>query len=235
MALHARLTREIRGGASGPKVGAFFDVDRTLLAGFSAIAFFRGRFVSGQMSPSELSQGLLGALSYGLGRTGFSGFVSATTAAYRGLAEEVLEQLGQEVFERHLATEIYPESRALVKAHRERGHTVALVSSATAYQVDPVARDLEVEHVMCTRLEVEDGVFTGRVLKPTCFGDGKMQAAQSLAESHDLDLGQSYLYTDSVDDLPLLVQTNETSPADHFPIGVNRAWIKIQKPKKRLI
>ena len=119
MSLHARLTEDIRSGPSGPKVAALFDLDQTLLAGFSAVAFFRERFMSGRMAPREVAESVLGALSFALGRTGFSGLLSASTAAYRGLAESVMEEVGQEVFEKHLATQIYPESRALVQAHRE--------------------------------------------------------------------------------------------------------------------
>jgi putative phosphoserine phosphatase/1-acylglycerol-3-phosphate O-acyltransferase len=204
MSLHVRLTKEIREGPSGPKVGAFFDLDQTLLAGFSATSFFRERFVSGRMAPREISETLLGTLSFALGRTGFSGMMSATTAAYRGLAESVMEEVGQEVFEKHLATQIYPESRALVQAHQEMGHTVAIISSATRYQAEPLAQDMGIEHVLCTQLAVKDGVFTGDVVRPTCYGKGKAEAARGLSAQHDLDLEKSYFYTDSHEDLPLL-------------------------------
>ena len=156
------------------------------------------------MGPRELGESLLGALSFGLGRTGFSGFVAATTAAYRGLAESVMEEIGEEVFEKHLATSIFPESRALVRAHQEMGHTLAIISSATRYQAEPLARELGIEHVLCTELEVEDGVFTGRVVRPTCYGEGKAHAAIALSDRNDVDLEQSYFYTDSHEDLPLL-------------------------------
>ena len=81
------------------------------------------------MGPRELGESIAGALSFSLGRTGFSGLVSATTAAYRGLAESAMEEVGQEVFEKHLATLIYPESRALVRAHQEMGHPTNLLRS----------------------------------------------------------------------------------------------------------
>ena len=212
MALHDRLTEDIRSGPSGPKVAALFDLDQTLLAGFSATAFIRERLLSGRMAPREISESALGALSFALGRTGFSGLMSATTAAWRGLSEDVLREVGEDVFERHLATEIYPESRALVRAHQEAGHTVAIISSATPYQVDPIARELGVEHVMCTRLELENGVFTGEVMHPTCFGEGKRAAADSLAADHGLDLSESFFYSDSKDDLPLLYAVGKPCP-----------------------
>ncbi|MFA9472901.1 MAG: HAD family hydrolase, partial [Deltaproteobacteria bacterium] len=204
MTLHEQLTQEIRMGPSGPNVGAFFDLDQTLFAGFSATAFTRDQFTSGRLSPKDLTDSLRATLSFAFGRTGFSTFVSATSAVYRGMAESVLEEAGQHTFERHLATQIYPESRALVKAHQEMGHTVAIVSSATRYQAEPLARDLDIEHVLCTRLCVEDGVFTGEVEHPTCYGEGKAIAGRELAERFDLDLDQSYFYTDSHEDLPLL-------------------------------
>ncbi|MEN8159918.1 MAG: HAD-IB family hydrolase [Myxococcota bacterium] len=193
-------------------MGAFFDLDQTLLAGFSAISFFRERFASGRVSPREMSDSLLGALSFGLGRTGFSGMMAATTAAYRGMAESVLRETGQEVFEKHLARQIYPESRELVEAHRARGHALAIVSSATPYQVDPVAEALDIPHVLCTRLEVEHGVFTGNVVKPTCWQEGKLHYAEQLAAEEGIDLAESFFYTDSAEDLPLLEAVGQPRP-----------------------
>jgi putative phosphoserine phosphatase/1-acylglycerol-3-phosphate O-acyltransferase len=204
MSLHARVTREIREGPTGSKIGALFDLDQTLLAGFSATSFVRERFVTGRMSPQELGTTFYGALSFALGRTGFSALMSATTAAYRGLAESMLEEVGEEVFVKHLAKQVYPESRAIVEAHQAAGHTVAIISSATRYQAEPLARDMGIEHVLCTELEVEEGIFTGEVIHPTCYGEGKATAARNLAAREGLDLDASYFYTDSHEDLPLL-------------------------------
>lgn len=227
MSLHQRLTEEIRSGPSGPKIGAFFDLDQTLLAGFSATAFFRERFMSGRMAPREMAESLLGTLSFAVGRTGFSGMMSATTAAYRGLAETALIEVGEEVFTKHLATQIYPESRALVEAHQAAGHTVAIVSSATPYQVEPMAREFGIDHVLCTRLEVKDGVFTGEVLHPTCWGEGKADAGRQLAADHDLDLEECYFYTDSHEDLPLLEIVGKPRPTNP-----NRELAQIAKERR---
>ncbi len=228
MALHAKLTEEIRSGPRGPKIAALFDLDQTLLAGFSATAFVRKRFVSGHMSPREISESLLGALSFGLGRTGFSGFMAATTKAYRGTAEAVLEEIGEEVFRKDLAKAVYPESRALVRAHQEMDHTVAVVTSATRYQAEPVARELDIAHVLCTQLEVENGIFTGKVVRPTCYGEGKADSARRLAAKHDLNLDASYFYTDSHEDLPLLEIVGKPRPLNPnrklAQIARERSW-----------
>ena len=225
--LHERLTREIREGPSGSKVGAFFDLDQTLLAGFSASAFMRERMLSGRTTPREVIDGLYGTLSFAAGRTGFSGLMSATTAAYRGLAESVLEEIGEEVFVKHLATKIYPESRALVEAHQQAGHTVAIISSATRYQAAPLARDMGIEHVLCTELEVENGIFTGEVVHPTCWGEGKADAARAIADREGLDLDESYAYTDSHEDLPLLDCVGRPRP-----LNPNRQLAQIAKERR---
>jgi putative phosphoserine phosphatase/1-acylglycerol-3-phosphate O-acyltransferase len=210
--LHDELLREIREGPAGPGIGAFFDLDRSLVAGFSAFAFLQERVLEGRVSPRELFDATRGALAYTLGRTGFSGMLSASTAAYRGISESVFEEIGETVFEKHLAGRIFPESRALVRAHAERGHTLAIVSSATRYQAEPLARELGIPHVLCTRLEVKHGMLTGRVQRPTCFGEGKLTRARELAERKGVALEQSYFYTDSIDDLPLLAAVGRPRP-----------------------
>ncbi len=227
MSLHARLTKEIRNGPSGSKVGALFDLDQTLLAGFSATSFLRERFMTGRMTAQEMSATFYGGLAYGLGRTGFSGLMSATTAAYRGLAESTLQEIGEETFVKHLARQIYPESRAIVQAHQAAGHTVAIVSAATRYQAEPMARELGIEHVLCTDLEVENGVFTGAVVHPTCWGEGKATAARGLAQREGLDLEDSYFYTDSDEDLPLLELVGRPRP-----LNPNRGLAQIAKERR---
>lgn len=226
MALYARLTKEIRQGPSGPKVGAFFDLDHTILAGFSATSFMRQRLFSGRMSPNEMVGTFYGALSFGLGRTGFSALMTGMSASYRGLAESVLEEVGEEVFEKHLARQIYPESRALIEAHQEMGHTVAIISSATKYQVLPFARELGIEHAMYTELEVENGVFTGALAGPTCYGEGKAAAARKISEAEGVELEQSYFYTDSHEDLPLLEAVGRPRP-----LNPNRQLAQIAKER----
>lgn len=226
MLLHDRLTQEIREGPTGSKIGAFFDLDHTLVAGFSATSVVRERLLSGRMSPREMAGTFSATLAFGLGRLGFSGLLTATTQGYRGISESIFEEVGEEVYEKHLARNVYPESRALVEAHQDAGHTVAIISSATRYQVAPFARDLGIEHVMFTELEVRDGVFTGEIKRPTCYGEGKATAARTIAEREGLDLAESYFYTDSHEDLPLLELVGRPRP-----LNPNRRLAQIAKER----
>jgi len=214
VAPHAQLTREIDEGPGGPAVGAFFDVDGTLIAGFSAVAFLRDRLTSGRMGARDFADALLSTARFELGRLGFSGLIAATAGWLRDVPEEELESLAERIFTGSLATAIYPESRALVQAHRRRGHTVAIVSSATRYQIEPIARELGIADVLCTRLEVENGRLTGRHLWPTVYGGGKALAARTLARERNVDLARSYFYTDSHEDMPLLEIVGRPRPTN---------------------
>jgi putative phosphoserine phosphatase/1-acylglycerol-3-phosphate O-acyltransferase len=222
------LTRDIDNAPGGPKVAAFFDVDRTLLAGFSAAAFMKDQIASEGLSLQGLASGTIGALKFGAKQTSFPSFLEETSANLIGLSETELLERGERVFARHLVTDIYPESRALVEAHQRRGHTVVIVSSATHFQIDAVANELGIKHVLCTELEFENGKFTGKVKRPACWQDGKAIAATQFSEANDIDISESFFYSDSHDDLPLLDLVgkprlvNPDSELAH--VGSRRGW-----------
>ncbi|MEE4110710.1 MAG: HAD-IB family hydrolase [Halieaceae bacterium] len=199
------LLRTIDDAPEGPRICAIFDFDGTLISGFSAIAFIREQLRRGDLSVRDFLELASAMTSFGLGNMGFSAMMAATTQFLRGIEEQSYVELGEELFEKQIARLIYPEARALIAAHRAKGHTIAIISSATPYQVEPAAADLGIENVLCTQLEVdEDGLFTGEVVRPTCFGQGKVDAAEVLADSVGANLGQSFFYSDSTDDQLLL-------------------------------
>ncbi len=201
-------------GEDGRHIAAFFDLDRTLISGFSAKQFVQARIKSGKMSPKELASQFSGALVYALGNKNFAGLAAISAKGVKGVSEQSLIDLGEEVYLKHLAKAIYPQSRALVEAHLNKGHTVAIVSAATPYQVEPVARDLGISHIMCTRMEVSNGKFTGEIVEPACWGEGKAIAGRTFAEKHDINLSKSYFYTDSFEDMPLLEIVGHPRPVN---------------------
>ena len=198
------LLRAIEHAPEGPQVCALFDFDGTIICGYSAIPLIREQVRRGDLSPRDLVELAAALTHFGLGRLGFSAMMAITAQFLRGVEEQTYAALGEALFKQHIARRVYPESRALIKAHRARGHTLAIVSSATPYQIEAAAADLGMDQVLCTRLEVEDGRFTGRVTRPTCFGQGKVDAAQALADTLGAELDQSFFYSDSSDDRLLL-------------------------------
>ena len=212
----------------GPQIGAFFDFDGTVISGYSVMAFIEEQVRRGHLSPRELVELLSAMANFGLGDVGFSAMMVAATQFLRGIREDSYANFGEELFESHIARLIYPESRALVQAHLKKGHTVAIITSATPYQVRPAARELGIEHVLCTELEVKDGVFTGAVVHPTCFGPGKVTAAESLSERFGADLDKSYFYSDSHDDMQLLERVGNPRPLNPsnklLAVAEQRGW-----------
>jgi putative phosphoserine phosphatase/1-acylglycerol-3-phosphate O-acyltransferase len=146
----------------------------------------------------------------------------------RGLPEAALCELGEEVFERELRNRIFPEARRLVEAHRQRGHFMAIVTSATRYQVEPIARHLEIGFVACSGLVLRQGVFTGRVRHPVCYGRGKLDAARRFAARQDFELARTYFYSDSHEDLPLLEAVGRPRPVNPSQqlaeVAAKRGW-----------
>ncbi len=206
------LTKEVMEGESGAHIGALFDLDRTLIKDFSAKEFFKNRAFSGKMTRREIIAQFSGVLVYATKDRNFAAMAAMGAKGVKGVPEKVFIEVGEEVYLKHLANSIYPEARAMVAAHMAKGHTVAIVSAATPYQVDPVARDLNIKHVMCTRMEVNKGKFTGNIIEPACWGEGKAHAARELQKEFHLDLSKSYFYTDSAEDLPLLEIVGKPRP-----------------------
>ncbi len=228
MNVHRDVIREIENSPEGPEIGAFFDFDGTLIAGFSATVFLKEQIRRGDLTPFQMVELISAITQFSLGTMGFSGLMTSAAQFMRGVREEDYYEFGQELYEQQIARRIYPESRALVRAHMARGHTVAVISSATPYQVEPMAQDLDIENIICSRYEVEDGVFTGGIERPLCFGEGKVLAAENLAAEYGIDLDQSYFYSDSDDDLELLERVGHPQPlnpnAKLAVIAEERGW-----------
>jgi len=212
MTVHRDVIQNIEKAPAGPQVGAFFDFDGTLIAGFSATVFLKEQLRRGDLTAYEFLELLAAMAQFSLGGMGFSSLMSTAAQFMRGVREADYIAFGEELYEQQIARRVYPESRALVQAHVARGHTVAVISSATPYQVEPVAKELGVEHVICSRYEVRDGVFTGGIVRPLCFGQGKVDAAETLAREHGVDLDQSFFYSDSDDDIELLERVGHPQP-----------------------
>ncbi|MEM9173391.1 MAG: HAD-IB family hydrolase [Pseudomonadota bacterium] len=225
---YAAVTAEADSAPNGPKIGAIFDFDGTIMHGYSATAFLRAQLVERQINLREFTQLLTLVTRFGLGDIGFSALVATAAQFLRNMPEQEYLEFARRVYKDSIAKKIYPESRALIEAHLAKGHTVAIVSSATPYQVMPAAQELGIEHVYCTELELEDGHFTGRIVSPPCFGYGKVRAAHKLAEKTGITLENTYFYSDSDDDIELLESVGHPRPLNpNKPlkrIATSRDW-----------
>jgi len=211
-----------------PRIGAFFDMDKTLIAENSGSLYMRYRYQRGEIGGLDLLRGLGAYLQYKLGVLDIRNWTKRMMVQFRGQDEAGLEREARMWFEDVVARTIYPRAAELVREHEERGHVVAIVSGATKFVVRPLAERLGVQHFLYTRLEVEDGRFTGRVVEPICFEEGKIYWIQHFIERHGIDLAKSFFYTDSITDLPLLDLVGHPVAVNPDPLlyrtAVRRRW-----------
>lgn len=212
MSLYSDVVADVEASPEGPQIAAFFDFDGTIIYGYSAFVFIREQIKKGYLRPADLIEVTRAMAGFGFGSINFSAMMTMNAQFLVGYSEKEYAEFAEQVFADHIAKLIYPESRALIEAHQKKGHTVAIISSATPYQTEAAARSLGIEHVYASNVEVLDGKFTGRILRPTCYGYGKVLAAKDLEKKFDLDIDQSFFYSDSDEDILLLEYVGKPRP-----------------------
>ncbi|KLO28437.1 HAD-IB family hydrolase/lysophospholipid acyltransferase family protein [Mycobacterium haemophilum] len=206
---------EILASPAGPQVGAFFDLDGTLVAGFTAIILTQERLRRRDMGVGELLSMVQAALNHTLGRIEFEDLIGKAASSLAGRVIDDLEEIGERMFVQRIESRIYPEMRELVRAHVTRGHTVVLSSSALTIQVNPVARFLGIANMLTNKFETnEDGLLTGGVVKPILWGPGKAAAVQRFAAERNIDLKDSYFYADGDEDVALMYLVGNPRPTN---------------------
>jgi putative phosphoserine phosphatase/1-acylglycerol-3-phosphate O-acyltransferase len=219
----------------GPGV-AFFDLDRTLIAGYSILALARETALHGSRQ-GQLGQSAKLARDILRNRVDATGsnyhrLVRRLSGALSGVSEETLSELGRRAYEKSIARTLYREAIALVEAHRAAGHRLVIISAASRYQVEPVAEELGIDTICCTRLEVVDERFTGRVIAPLCYGEGKVLAARRESRRHKVALKNCWFYSDSSADLPLLNSVGHpvaVNPSDRLAVHARaRGWTQLR-------
>jgi putative phosphoserine phosphatase / 1-acylglycerol-3-phosphate O-acyltransferase len=196
-------------------VGAFFDMDNTVLRGSSGRLYLqylrRRRLLSG---PRWLAITWHVGL-YMMGLRTFPQLMARLMSQVAGADESEAWRISELWFDEMLRGYIVEAARERIAWHRKQGHHVAIVSASTPYAVSLVARDLGLGNdYLATRLEVVSGRFTGRLIEPPCYGAGKVTLARAYSTAHNVDLAASYFYTDSHHDLPLLESVG-------YPVAVN--------------
>jgi HAD superfamily hydrolase (TIGR01490 family) len=200
---------------TGPQNGAFFDVDGTLVDGFTAAAHAGHRIRNRQSGIGEVLGVFEAAVRYRWGRMEFDRLLVRAAGYLRGESLAQLEQLGQEIYERRIDARVYPLMRRVVQAHRDRGHTVVVISSALTIHAAPVAGALGIEHLVCNHFAVDDdGRLTGEIIRPIIWGATKADAAKVFATANDVALQQSYFYSDGHEDLPLMQAVGHPRPVN---------------------
>lgn len=221
MSAFADRLEAIRSAPRGKQIGAFFDYDGTLIDGFSATALFGARIRSLEFGLGEVADFALIGLRGVESEQDFAAVLEATKPTFAGKTYAELLALGDDLFKHETASKLRPQMWQILRAHREMGHRIVIASSATRFQIEPIAREIEADHALATDVEVVDGIVTGEILGRPLWGPGKAAAVRALAREHDMDLDGSFAYSDGNEDIPYLESVGH--PAAVSPRRVLRA------------
>ncbi|HWJ50552.1 MAG TPA: HAD-IB family hydrolase [Solirubrobacteraceae bacterium] len=198
-------------GGSGSPAGrpggaAFFDLDKTLMAGSSGIFFARAAYETGMISRGRLA------------RDAYENFRFRLLGSTDDRADDVRRRVGEMIagvrvrdLERlsprvlsGVLPRLYPQMLERAYAHQDSGLPVYILTAASQEMADLLARVLAFDGGLGSRSEIVDGRYTGRPAGPFNYRDGKVLSMRELAEREQIELDQSFAYSDSESDLPML-------------------------------
>jgi HAD superfamily hydrolase (TIGR01490 family) len=189
---------------------ALFDMDRTLVRKETASLYVRYQRRIGEAKTRDLLRVTYWALQYTFGILDTEAIAALVARSFAGTPEERLATRCEEIFARDILPHVAAAGRRAVTRHKTIGDVVAIVTGASPYVSRPLARLLDIDHLVASAFEVDErGFFTGKLIEPLCVGEGKLTRARELAERLGFSLQESVFYTDSITDLPLLEAVGE--------------------------
>jgi len=190
------------------QIAAFFDIDNTIMRGTSIYHLARGLFAKGVLKPRDLTDY---AITQGkflfTGKENSSDLAKVANNALAFVQNRTVEELAslaEEIYDEIMSDKLWPGTVRLAAAHREVGHQVWVVSAAPIELAQIIASKLNLTGAVATVSEIVDGRYTGNLESAPMHGEQKAQAVRNLAQKHDIDLAQSFAYSDSQNDIPLL-------------------------------
>ncbi len=206
---------------------AIFDLDNTLLRGDSDHAW--GRFLIENHVVDGVEYERENERYYAQYQAGTLDIMEFLAFALHPLTQHdraTLDRWHRLYMQSKVLPMITPEARALVETHRGRGDTLLIITATNRFVTAPIAREFGIPHLIATEPEERDGRYTGRVAGTPCYREGKVERLQEWLAGHGKTLTDSWFYSDSHNDLPLL------SIVDH-PVAVNPDDILQREAQKR--
>lgn len=184
---------------------AIFDLDHTLLNGDSDYAW--GQFLVEQNIVDGQEYEATNRHYYEQYQQGTLDILEFLAFVLQPLAQHDLDTLNnwhRQFMQQKIEPMISPAAQALVNKHRQQHDTLLIITATNSFVTKPIARVFDVDNILATEPEMKDGRYTGRVNGTPCFREGKVQRLQAWLASRDETFKQTWFYTDSHNDLPLL-------------------------------
>ena len=188
------------------RAAAFFDLDKTVIAKSSTLAFGRPFYKGGLVNRRAVLKSSFAQFVYllqGADEDSMDRMRDYLKALCAGWPVQQVHDIVAETLHDLIDPMVYDEAVALMEEHHAAGRDVVIVSSSGEEVVGPIGEMLGVDRVIATRMVVEDGKYTGDIAF-YAYGAGKAEAMRELAEQQGYDLSASYAYSDSFTDLPML-------------------------------
>jgi HAD superfamily hydrolase (TIGR01490 family) len=217
-------------GSGPPRAAAFFDLDKTLMAGSSGIFFARAAYETGMISRGRLVRDAYENLRFRLrGSTDdrADDVRRRVGEMIAGVRVRDLERLSPRVLAGVLPR-LYPQMLARAYAHQDAGMPVYILTAASQEMADLLAHVLAFDGGLGSRSEIVEGRYTGRPAGPFNYREGKVLSMRELAEREGIDLAASFAYSDSESDLPMLRAVRHAVVVNPDPdlrrIAVQEGW-----------
>ncbi|MCF7823021.1 MAG: HAD-IB family hydrolase [Candidatus Marinimicrobia bacterium] len=208
-------------------IAAFFDFDETLLAIDSAGIGFKVLRAQGYITRPFMLKMILVMFLMKFRFVDEQTVAKAMLGFYRGRSIQPFMESAEDFYQEYLKPNLSPAVLEKLRWHQAQGHKTILVTGSIDYYLEPVMRDLGIDHLLCTHLETGvDGLLTGRSQGPVCVGSTKVDLAIDLAKEHGIDLSRSFAYGNSHLDIPILARVGH-------PIIVNPSPSLIRHAEKK--
>ncbi|OBG33648.1 HAD-IB family hydrolase [Mycobacterium sp. E3198] len=201
-------TSQETAATTGPsaRTAAFFDLDKTIIAKSSTLAFSKPFFNQGLLNRRTVLKSSYAQFIYllsGADHDQMDRMRIHMTNMVAGWDVEQVKSIVNETLHDIVTPLVFAEAADLIAAHKLCGRDVVVVSASGEEIVAPIARALGATHAMATRMVVDNGKYTGEIAF-YCYGEGKVQAIRELAAREGYPLEHCYAYSDSITDLPML-------------------------------
>ncbi|MFH1532774.1 MAG: HAD family hydrolase [Pseudomonadota bacterium] len=188
----------------GRMQAAFFDLDKTLITVNSARLWMMRMYRQGRVGRMDIAAGGLFLLAYHLGVVDMERATRKALSTVIGSSEDELRRETEAWFNEEVIPVEAPGARGVIEEHRRAGHRLVLLTSSSPYASACAVAHWGLDDFLSMRYQIVDGRFTGGVVLPLCFREGKVHYAEALAAAEGIDLDESWFYTDSTTDLPML-------------------------------
>ncbi|MBK6849959.1 MAG: HAD family hydrolase [Proteobacteria bacterium] len=186
------------------RVGAFFDLDGTLLSVNSGALWVRRERRLGRLGLLRYLEAVAYLIAYRLNTIDMELAMRRALGTVKGEAEETVRGWTRDWYHAEVVPHAAPGGLSVIEQHRAAGHVLVLLTMTSPYEAELAAAHFGLDAWLSTIYEVRAGVLTGEAVAPLCYGRGKVERAERFAAEHGVDLARSYFYSDSASDLPML-------------------------------